>query len=79
VLRFAGAFTNLSKLCNNAGSKLVCGAKPACFDFSSSILTCSVTYWAQEVALITTTSSQAVNGKDSWPPSDVFPFRFIIK
>ncbi len=59
VLRFAGAFTNLTRLRNNAGSKVVCWAKPACFYFSSSILTWSVTYWAQEVTLITTTSSQS--------------------
>ncbi len=36
VLGFAVPFTNLSRLCKNAGAKLFCLTNPACVDFSSS-------------------------------------------
>jgi hypothetical protein len=37
VLGFARPFIRVSKLCKNAGPKPFCWAKPACFDFSSSL------------------------------------------
>jgi hypothetical protein len=58
VLCFAVPFTNLSKLCKNAGPKPFCWAKLACFGLYPIVIS-MVTYWALlELLLQTNTICQ---------------------
>ncbi len=52
VVGFAVPFTGLFTLCENAGSKPFCWAKPSCFDFSSSNFLCRATDSAQAELLL---------------------------